>query len=106
MPWIPSAVAPDKLVHQFAQAGGQIGLGADTSLQPFTHGIADGTARPVIKLFWIAVDLGLHGYSLGGSTSQQRSQGLSGICRDKSRREIWFRLRFVARRHPETAEAC
>jgi hypothetical protein len=53
-----------QFVHQLPQPGRQFGFGTEATLQPFTNRIADGLAGPVIDLFEIAVDLGVHGNSL------------------------------------------
>jgi len=57
-------VAPAQFIHQLSQPGRQLGFGADALLQPFADRIADGLAGPVIELFEIAIESGIHDNSL------------------------------------------
>jgi hypothetical protein len=53
-------LAPAHLVKQMLQMGGERRLGAHALLQPFTHGITNGPAGPVIELLNIPIDSVIH----------------------------------------------
>ena len=57
-------IALAQFIHELSQPGRQLGFGAEALLQSFADRIADGPAGPVIDLFEIAVDLGIHDDSL------------------------------------------
>ena len=53
-------LAPAHLVKQMLQMGGERGFGSQALLQPFTYGVTNGPAGPVIELLKIPIDSVIH----------------------------------------------
>jgi hypothetical protein len=53
-------LAPAHLVKQMLQLGGERRFGSQALLQPFTHGVTNGPAGPVIELLKIPINSVIH----------------------------------------------
>jgi hypothetical protein len=87
-------VAPAQFIHQISQPERQLGLRVQVLLQTFADSIADGLAGPVIDLFEIVGDSGIHGILSGttASSTSQRSQGFECVDGPSRSRGIGFAL--------------
>jgi len=53
-------VAPAQFIEQMLQLGGERRFGVHALLQPFTDGVANGPAGPVIELLKVPIDTAIH----------------------------------------------
>jgi hypothetical protein len=53
-------VAPAQFIEQMPQMGGERRFGVQALLQPFTHGVTNGPAGPVIELLKVPIDRAIH----------------------------------------------
>ena len=53
-------VAPAQFLEQMLQMGGERRFGVHALLQPFTHGVTNGPAGPVIELLKVPIDTAIH----------------------------------------------